>query len=112
MVEVTKKQRYTQELIRGLLENRAFLNALTDIHTATATLPIIDFKIAVERCKFSAAEEVIMASIYGEHNTDELSVEEWAARLNISRASMYRLLDEVVAKVDAEMNRGLTDVQV
>lgn len=110
MVEVTKKQRYTQELIRGLLENRAFLNDLTDIHTANATLPIIDFKMAVERCNFSASESVIMDSIYGEHNTEDLSVEGWAARLNIPRASMYRILDEIVAKVDAEMNRGLADV--
>ncbi|MCU7556554.1 hypothetical protein [Macrococcus capreoli] len=111
MVEVTKKQRYTPELIRGLLENRAFLNDLDDIHTTTATLPIIDFKIAVERCEFTASEQRILDTVY----TDDVriyndSVAYWAKHSGVSTRSIYLLCEQVIAKVDAEMNRGLAHV--
>lgn len=111
MVEVTKKQRYTQELIRGLLENRAFLNDLSDIHTATATLPIIDFKMAVERCDFTSSEQRILDTVY----TDDIrifndSTQYWASEFGVTTRAVYLLCDQVIAKVDAEMNRGLADV--
>lgn len=113
MVEVTKKQRYTQELIRGLLENRAFLNDLTDIHTATATLPIIDFKMAVERCEFTSSEQRILDTVY----TDDIrifndSTQYWAQELSMVDRYVRDLKERILEKVDAEMNRGLADVQV
>lgn len=111
MVELTKKKRYTKEIIRGLLENRAFLGALDFMHAPTDMTPIIDFDIALKNADLSASERLIVDTVYTDNVSEyNESILYWADKIDVNERHIRRLRDSIVDKVHAEINRGLSDV--
>lgn len=110
MVELTKKKRYTKEIIRGLLENRAFLSALDFMHAPTDMTPIIDFDIALKNADLTDTERLIIDTVYTDKVSEyNESIPYWADNIDVTERHIRRLRDSIIDKVHAEINRGLAN---
>lgn len=109
MVSLTKKKRYTREVIEGLLDNRAFINDLKDSDFCHDVIPFLDFERGVERLKLTELEQQLFDIKYNDkmfypHSNDVLAHE-----LGISDRYVRQTIRSIGDKLEFEMNRGLAD---
>lgn len=109
MVALTKKEKYTNDLVFGLLDNRPALDDLKHSDLGSDTIPVIDFEIALKRTQFTEQEAEILSLRFPAKEYFEGNTEDIAEMLDVSDRRIRQIIESIVDKVTIEMNRGLND---
>lgn len=110
MVELTKDKRYTKELVRGMLEDRALLPFVIGSELGSDIIPILDLDIAVKRIRLTPPEQFMFNYRFNAKHVCMLTTEQIARELGFSEQYVRRITSRIVNKVHREINRGLGDV--
>lgn len=100
------ENKYSRRLIKGLLENRAYLNDLITDSEADGSLVVVDFKRALKNIPWNRNEMIILDTLYSPKMSALIAVDECKERYDFSLSKINRIKNRIIDKVEIHMNRS------
>lgn len=100
------ENKYSRRLIKGLLENRPYLNDLITDSEADDSLVILDFTRAINNIPWDRNEMIILDTLYTPSMSALNTVDECKERYNFSLSKINRIKNRIIDKVEIHMNRS------